>query len=120
MVRPAAEAGASARDAAIFGTTMIASFRHDQVHRTTDRSTPISRTKFSGFGLHGRIFRVFIFHPMITISVVNMKGGVAKTTLAVNLADCLVRRHEKKVLVVDVDPQFNASQCLLSGERYKS
>jgi chromosome partitioning protein len=52
------------------------------------------------------------------ISVVNMKGGVAKTTLAINLADALVRREQCKVLVVDLDPQFNATQCLISGENY--
>ncbi len=57
---------------------------------------------------------------MIKVSLVNMKGGVAKTTLAVNLADCLVRRHNKTVLLIDIDPQFNASQCLLSGEKYKT
>lgn len=55
---------------------------------------------------------------MKVISIVNMKGGVGKTTLAVNLADCLNRRHEKRVLLVDLDPQFNATQCLYSGEEY--
>jgi|SRR5215213_9575485 len=55
---------------------------------------------------------------MKAVSFVNMKGGVAKTTLAVNVADCLVRRNDKKVLIVDIDPQFNATQCLLSGTEY--
>jgi chromosome partitioning protein len=55
---------------------------------------------------------------MKVVSFVNMKGGVAKTTLAVNVADCLARRNDKKVLVVDIDPQFNATQCLLSGDEY--
>jgi len=48
-----------------------------------------------------------------------MKGGVAKTTLAVNVADCLATRHQLNVLVIDLDPQFNATQCLVSGEAYK-
>ena len=55
---------------------------------------------------------------MIVISFVNMKGGVGKTTLAVNVADFLAKRHSKKVLLVDMDPQFNATQCLMSSENY--
>jgi chromosome partitioning protein len=55
---------------------------------------------------------------MQRIALVNMKGGVAKTTLAVNLADALSRRHGRSVLVVDTDPQFNATQCLVSGPKY--
>ena len=53
------------------------------------------------------------------VSFVNMKGGVAKTTLSVNFADCISRRHDLKVLLIDIDPQFNATQCLLSGDEYK-
>lgn len=55
---------------------------------------------------------------MKIISFVNMKGGVGKTTLALNVADCLARVHDKKVAVLDVDPQFNATQCLFRPERY--
>ncbi|MFM5638695.1 ParA family protein [Aeromonas veronii] len=56
---------------------------------------------------------------MKVISFVNMKGGVAKTTMAVNVADCISRRHDLKVLIIDIDPQFNATQCLVTGEQYK-
>jgi chromosome partitioning protein len=55
---------------------------------------------------------------MPVICVVNMKGGVAKTTLAINLADVLVRREDCKVLLVDLDPQFNATQALIAPEDY--
>lgn len=55
---------------------------------------------------------------MPTVAFVNMKGGVGKTTLAVNVADALNRRHDMSVLLVDLDPQFNATQCLYSGEQY--
>ena len=48
-----------------------------------------------------------------SIAVLNMKGGVGKTTLAVNLAWHLVRRGRRRVLLVDLDPQFNASQYLM-------
>lgn len=55
---------------------------------------------------------------MKVISLINMKGGVGKTTLSVNICDCLSRRHELKVLLVDIDPQFNATQCLLFPDEY--
>ena len=48
------------------------------------------------------------------ISTVNMKGGVGKTTLTVNLATCLAQKHHKRVLVLDLDSQISATLSLLS------
>ena len=47
------------------------------------------------------------------VSIVNMKGGVGKTTVTVNLATCLAKDFAKKVLVVDLDMQINATLSLL-------
>ena len=53
------------------------------------------------------------------ISFVNMKGGVGKTTCAVNLATYLARDHGKRVLLVDLDPQTNASLSVMNEEDWE-
>ena len=55
---------------------------------------------------------------MQVISFMNLKGGVGKTTLAVNVGYGLAYFHKKNILIVDADPQFNATQYLLRDKAY--
>lgn len=56
------------------------------------------------------------------IAFVNMKGGVGKSTLAAQFAYefAIILEWSKRVLVIDLDPQFNVSQFLLGAITYKS
>lgn len=50
------------------------------------------------------------------VSFINMKGGVGKTTMAVNIGYTLSKEFSKKVLIIDVDPQMNATQYTFKEE----
>lgn len=58
-----------------------------------------------------------VIHNAKVISFINMKGGVGKTTLAINIGYTMVEEYNKNVLLIDMDPQFNASQALMTKFR---
>ena len=58
--------------------------------------------------------------PMAHVfSMINLKGGVAKTTTTVALAETLSASFGKRVLVIDLDPQTNATTMMIGEERWK-
>lgn len=53
-------------------------------------------------------------------SIINMKGGVGKTTLTFNLASYLAELNDQRVLVIDLDPQANATVVSTEEDKYKA
>lgn len=51
------------------------------------------------------------------ISFINLKGGVGKTTTTVAVGEILAQEFNKKVLIVDLDPQTNATAMLIDEKQ---
>lgn len=79
------------------------------------RSGPVFRTEQVSRYLKRR--RKHMTH---TIATINLKGGVGKTTTTVGLAEFLSAEFDKKVLVIDLDPQTNATTVLIGEDRWKA
>jgi chromosome partitioning protein len=54
-----------------------------------------------------------------TVALMNMKGGVGKSTLTANLGWWCAYRKNHRVLLIDLDPQFNLSQYVMGNARYE-
>ncbi len=54
------------------------------------------------------------------IATINLKGGVGKTTTTVALAEFLSAEYRKRVLVVDLDPQTNATTVLIGEDKWRT
>lgn len=56
--------------------------------------------------------------PARLISVINMKGGVGKSTTACSLAETLAYHQRRRVLIIDLDPQTNCSIMIAGPEKW--
>ena len=62
------------------------------------------------------VYDSFFADPTPTLTVANLKGGVGKTTAAVNLAAYFAAERDERVLFIDLDFQGSASSMLLTRE----
>lgn len=53
------------------------------------------------------------------VAVINMKGGVGKTTISAHVFRHLYSHLKKRVLLVDFDPQFNLTQAVMPQANYE-
>ena len=53
----------------------------------------------------------------VTVSIINLKGGVGKSTLTMLLGEFLAFRHSKNVLLIDLDAQANLSYCMVPSHQ---
>ena len=56
----------------------------------------------------------------VVVAVVNMKGGVGKSTLTANIGYFCAYYANLRVLLADLDPQFNLSQYVLGNDKYEA
>ena len=49
----------------------------------------------------------------VTVSIINLKGGVGKSTITMMVAEYLFFHHRKRVLVIDLDSQHNLTQAMV-------
>lgn len=52
------------------------------------------------------------------VSTINLKGGVAKTTTTVAMGEILAQAFRKRVLIIDLDPQTNATTMLIGEQKW--
>ena len=58
--------------------------------------------------------------PAVVVSVINLKGGVGKSTLTMMIGEFLAFRHAENVLLIDMDAQANLSYCMVPEQQIQT
>ena len=91
-------------------------------HRFDDFPKPV-QTLQSGPVWDAEVIREWLKakagHAPVVLSFINLKGGVAKTTTSVAVAEILAKDFRKHVLFIDLDPQTNATINLIGEEEWQ-
>lgn len=58
--------------------------------------------------------------PTPVVAVLNLKGGVGKTTVSAHVSREIFEARQKSVLLIDLDPQYNLTQQLLDQDSYNA
>lgn len=53
------------------------------------------------------------------VAIVNMKGGVGKTTISAHVFREFYKNTQKNILLIDLDPQFNLTQTVVDAKKYE-
>ena len=71
-------------------------------------------------GMRDTIQSVKRYYLAPVVSIYNIKGGVGKTTITMNLGAYFYKKDQKRILLVDFDPQANLSTALIRPKIQKS